>query len=194
MKIPRVRTERWHKWDEGDAGKPIKSFFKKGFWKRYDRKRFIRRLLKYIIIFLMIPPVSAQKYDLKRGLLRGSTQIVPGIAFGLNETLSHRYSNFKTKFPNANDNFWNPDLSWRNKWKNGDPNQGEAYFGSSSFLVFSTDGYHLTNFIHHTTIVASTTYIIIGEKRPWWHYCLDLGIGFAFYGLGNTLTQQYFEF
>ncbi len=48
MKIARPRTERWHNYHEGDCGKPIdrdgsnKAYFKKGFWKRYDRKKFFR--------------------------------------------------------------------------------------------------------------------------------------------------------
>lgn len=52
MKFPRVKTESWHNYDEGDCAKPIdrdgsnKCFYKKGFWKRYDRKKFIKRELK----------------------------------------------------------------------------------------------------------------------------------------------------
>lgn len=44
----RVRTEKWHNYEEGDCAKPIdrdgsnKSYFKKGWWKRYDRKKFLR--------------------------------------------------------------------------------------------------------------------------------------------------------
>ncbi len=39
-------------------------------------------------------------------------------------------------------NWWNPDESWKLKWKNGDHLQGERFFGSSTFLVFLTDGWH----------------------------------------------------
>ena len=46
MKISRVKTEKWHNYQEGDCGKPIDGFFKKGFWKKYDRKRFIKKLFK----------------------------------------------------------------------------------------------------------------------------------------------------
>lgn len=38
--------------------------------------------------------------------------------------------------------WWNKNYSWRNKWKNGDPEQGEKFFGSSTFLVWLTDGWH----------------------------------------------------
>lgn len=52
MQISRPKTVRWHKYEEGDCAKPIsrdgskKCYYKKGFWKRYDRKKFIRNILK----------------------------------------------------------------------------------------------------------------------------------------------------
>ena len=45
--------------------------------------------------------------------------------------------------------FWNGKNSWNNKYKNGDINQGPAYFGSTSFLAFTTDGPHLSNMVTH---------------------------------------------
>ena len=44
MKISIVKTEKYHNWEEGDCGSPIENFFKKGFWKRVERKKFFRRL------------------------------------------------------------------------------------------------------------------------------------------------------
>lgn len=44
MKISRPKTEKWHNWEEGDVGSPIKKYFKKGFWKRFDRKKYFRNL------------------------------------------------------------------------------------------------------------------------------------------------------
>lgn len=42
------KTSKYHNWDEGDCGKPIKVgyYYKKGFWKRYDRKKYYRNLFK----------------------------------------------------------------------------------------------------------------------------------------------------
>lgn len=47
MKVFRPKPEQWHNYAEGDAGKPVKNFFKKGFWKRYDRKKFFKKVLNY---------------------------------------------------------------------------------------------------------------------------------------------------
>lgn len=57
------------------------------------------------------------------------------------DTISFRYN--ISIFRNLNVKFWNPLYSWENKWKNGDPDQGERFFGSSTFLVFLTDAWHL---------------------------------------------------
>lgn len=52
MTIGRVKTERWHNYEEGDCKKPLSrkgnhlSYYKKGWWKRYDRKKYLRQTLK----------------------------------------------------------------------------------------------------------------------------------------------------
>lgn len=46
MRIKNPKTEKYHNYQEGDCGKPVKGYFKKRFWKRYDRKRFLKQLLK----------------------------------------------------------------------------------------------------------------------------------------------------
>lgn len=51
--------------------------------------------------------------------------------------------------------FWNPYESWRNKWKNGDRVQGEKFFGSSTFLVFTTDAWHLFKMMFLLTMFLS---------------------------------------
>lgn len=51
MKIARVKTEKYHNFQEGDCGKPIDRkgkhlcYYKKCFWKRYDKKKFIKNYL-----------------------------------------------------------------------------------------------------------------------------------------------------
>jgi hypothetical protein len=47
MKISRPKTEKWHNYEEGDCGSPIDKYFKKGWWKRYDRKKFFRNISKW---------------------------------------------------------------------------------------------------------------------------------------------------
>ncbi len=54
MKIFKPKTESWHNFHEGDCGNPIDRkgrhlrFYKKGFWKRYDMKKYLRLVKKII--------------------------------------------------------------------------------------------------------------------------------------------------
>ena len=47
------------------------------------------------------------------------------------------FGNFKNR------QFWDWNISWRNKWSWGDKANGEKFFLSSSMLSFMTDGWHL---------------------------------------------------
>jgi hypothetical protein len=47
--------------------------------------------------------------------------------------------------------YWIKNKSWRYKYKDGNPALGEKFFGSSTFLVFLTDGWHLAQFFFHSS-------------------------------------------
>lgn len=53
--------------------------------------------------------------------------------------------------------YWNPTVSWRNKYKfyTGNAATSEpAFFGSTTFFVFLTDGWHLMQFIFLNSLFA----------------------------------------
>jgi hypothetical protein len=64
-----------------------------------------------------------------------------------------------------------PQVSWRNKWKNGDPQQGEAFPLSSTALVAVTDAWHLAKsvmlFSLAVAIVAPFTRLIRLRWPAW---------------------------
>jgi hypothetical protein len=93
--------------------------------------------------------------------------------------------------------FWNPKLSWLNKWEMRDGVRVEKFFLSSTLLVFLTDGWHLMNFVW-----ASSIFTAIGVMLM--HTC-----GFSFviavshiivfrvaYGLGFYLSfeKEFFRY
>ncbi len=49
--------------------------------------------------------------------------------------------------PYLGQRFWDKKIAWRNKWKNGDPKQGEAFPLSSMMFSFLTDGWHVMKFL-----------------------------------------------
>ena len=66
-----------------------------------------------------------------------------GMCYGLKETVTHHYGAFAERFPQANPLWWNPALSWRQKYEGGIQAQGAAFPGSTTVFVFVTDAYHL---------------------------------------------------
>jgi hypothetical protein len=66
---------------------------------------------------------------------------IAGLAEAGMDALAHDFEG--SIFKDANPNFWNPIISGGNKWKNGDRNQGERFFLSSTLLVGFTEGWHL---------------------------------------------------
>ena len=54
-------------------------------------------------------------------------------------------SSIFSTFKNA---YWfNPNGSWKNKYKDNDPTKGPKFFGSTTFLVFTTDAWHFFQMI-----------------------------------------------
>jgi len=56
--------------------------------------------------------------------------------------------------------FWIKNLSWKNKWKNGDFKQGEKFFGSSRWFVALTDAWHLFGLIERIGFII--TWVSVG--------------------------------
>jgi hypothetical protein len=57
------------------------------------------------------------------------------------DTLAHHYPT--SIFSNYNEQFWNPKISWKNKYKEGVKALGPAFFLSTGLLVAFTDAWHL---------------------------------------------------
>ncbi len=100
------------------------------------------------------------------------------------DTLNARYrqSVFFTKDFRIN-RFTDPATSWQNKWKNGDRKQGEKFFGSSTFLVWTTDFWHLAKTVmllcFALAIVCYTP--IIHPLLDWIIYWIGFGTAFELF-------------
>lgn len=85
--------------------------------------------------------------------------VLSGATLAFCEVLQFRYGNFKSLFKTADDQYWNPKVSWINKYKvdvlsdsKGLPHSvssiGEPRFlFSLTLLRWATDGFHLMQFI-----------------------------------------------
>lgn len=75
---------------------------------------------------------------------------ISGFSEGIMDLLQFHF--YSSKFKKYNNDFWNPLISWKNKWKDGNPLNGPKFTGSSSFFVFLTDGWHLFKMIRNILI------------------------------------------
>ena len=86
---------------------------------------------------------------------------ISAVAKAIMDKLSFHYSS--SVFPKLTkaENFWNPQFSWRNKYKNGDSKQGEKFLGSSTIFVGLTDAWHLFGLIRDLFVIICFTIITL---------------------------------
>lgn len=85
-----------------------------------------------------------------------SLLVVAMVAYSINSVLLFRYE--ISLFSKLSPSFWDPKISWLNKYKvNEYGNRVPRFFLSTTVLVWTTDAYHLLQFIH-----LSCVQIVIG--------------------------------
>jgi hypothetical protein len=142
-------------------------------------KLFIMRIMSVLLLFVTFSLQAQEKEKPKwridkNKILTGSLVFIAGAAKGFNETLHFNYKAFENTFPGANESWFNPQVSWLNKYKDNDPDKGPRFFLSTSVFVMVTDQYHLNNFINRAALMSALV-IKLGEgKKPIKHYLFDL--------------------
>ena len=140
-----------------------------------------------LLIVLISTQLMAQRYQPRYPsiVLAG----VSGASWGFHETSVHHPDRFPESW---NKQFWDNDLSWRNKYQDGNPAMGPNYWGSTTVLAWTTDAKHLFGTIHRGTLFAAGLTITIGEKqkRKWWHYAADIGLSYLAFTGGFHATYS----
>lgn len=95
--------------------------------------------------------------------------IISGIAKAICDLSSDDKIKFKPEI------YWVKSKSWVNKWKNGDPKQGEKFWGSSRWFVLFTDAWHLFGLIERISFAIA--FILSG-------LLIANNIWFIFFALG----------
>ncbi len=104
--------------------------------------------------------------------------VIAAWANAVMDTLAHHYS--ESMFRSWNRNFWHPDVSANNKYKDKIKERGPAFFGSTTFLVMLTDGWHLMQFVFHSSWQAA---IAVAMVDGWMILTYWVGIKIIFSGL-----------
>lgn len=95
--------------------------------------------------------------------------ILAGFSNSIMDTLKFRF--FKSVLNNENAWYYKyvEPKSWQNKWKNRDNKQGEAFWLSSTVLVFITDLWHFAQMIMKLSFIAA---IVFYQPMFTWYYDL----------------------
>ena len=121
-----------------------------------------------------------------------------GIVNGLRESSSFHWEAFQQTFPKANPEWWNDDISWMNKYEDGDVSKGPDFPGSTTVFVFTTDAYHALTMSDRMCLITGSglnTYINVRDsKNSIKYYLFDAGINFlvrsiAFHSVYTILIQ-----
>ena len=107
-----------------------------------------------------------------------------GVAEAVMDILQFKF--MESVFKNKNQMFWNPQLSWQNKWKDGCPKFGPKFFGSTTVFVFVTDAWHLFKWVRNRFNDLGIAFLI-------WQMSGSFYIGVAFALLCGVLRSLVFE-
>ena len=106
-----------------------------------------------------------------------------GVSKGISDRISFHYDTIPSW---VNEQYWNPLISYKNKYKDGDKNKGEKFKFSTTFLVFLTDGWHLTQFFHTKLLIFGVFVLSLQlNMNIQLLFCI-----FAFYHLGFKIIYK----
>ena len=92
---------------------------------------------------------------------------IAGLCEAIMDTLQFHYESsifycFKKKY------FWDPKISWYNKYKNKDPLAGPRFPGSTTLFVGLTDGWHFFKLLRNLFIVIGVFILLYAIVGPIW--------------------------
>lgn len=140
--------------------------------------------MKNLIFILLFAPllVSGQQFKLKQHVAPAVLVFAAGAFEGVMDGLQFHYDK-----PNQ---FWNPDISWQNKYRNRDVSQGMTFRGK--YLVFTTDGWHLMKFGRNVTFFTALALKSGGKRKKWYVFAYEAVGYWAINRVGFNLSYRLF--
>lgn len=115
--------------------------------------------------------------------------ILSGLSEGVMDTLQFHYSSSKIYFL-KNKFFWDPEISWRNKYKNNDPMGGPKFLFSTNLLVGFTDAWHLFK-LFRTFFLFLAVFLIFMNCQTILNCLIDVIAARILFGLSFTIVYNY---
>jgi hypothetical protein len=145
-----------------------------------------------ILLLFSLPVFGQNKVRdyVKKNAITYSLMFGAGGAQANCEALTNRYPDFKKFYGIKNDQYWNPAISWTNKYQDNDPKKGPAFWGSTSCFVAVTDGYHLVRCARNQMLVAAVVIQPFQKRQKWYMYLVDFATVSVAYSVGFNLTYE----
>lgn len=94
--------------------------------------------------------------------------LLSGFCKAVQDTLDHHYQS--SVFEPLSANYWNPEISWKNKYRDWDAgDQRAAFIGATTILVSLTDAWHLFDLAAVVCLIAaalSAGWLVSLSNRP----------------------------
>lgn len=121
-------------------------------------------------------------------LVPASLAAVSGGAHAFNQVITHHYDDFRRVYPNADHQFFDPSISWKNKYYGRDPLQGRT-----RLPVQFSDAMHLSSSISHTSMLGCGVSIGLQKPPSVLAVARSLLISFVCYSAVNDLVWARFD-
>ncbi len=160
-----------------------------------SRSKRVTVLTGLLLLLVSCNSLLAQR-KLKDYFITGSAMLASGMLDGTIESISFHYEKgFKRRLPNTNDQFWDPSISWKNKYKYGNSEMGPRFAGSTNIFVCTTDGYHMLRTAKRSIEALSIAYYVNkschegpGKRKRWKNVLTDFLVLSAIRCVGFNLT------
>jgi hypothetical protein len=93
--------------------------------------------------------------------------IAAAVCEGVMDTLQFHYT-YSVFWHFSNKQFWDPTISWRNKYHAADPLAGPRFPGSTTIFVGLTDAWHLFKFYRNTFLFIGLPLLKFGSLNIIW--------------------------
>jgi hypothetical protein len=114
----------------------------------------MRKILLSGVAFLLTTSTEAQHWwkPTKNEIIGYSSVVLAGVSNGFNQAIEHHSYGLGKPFVDISQSF-------KRKYKDYDGgNFKEAYFGSKTFLVWTTDAFHLSNTLEKGFLITGVTF------------------------------------
>jgi hypothetical protein len=120
-------------------------------------------------------------YSNKKTVARNACFLIAGALDGFNQELLFHYPRVKQILNISNDQFFDPSISWQNKYNSNTP-------FAKTLLVGTTDAYHASRSINKMFMIGGA--ITLCGKNNLKKQLKDIAISSIFYTFGKGLTHQ----